>query len=217
MAMMFDAGFAADQCSHPGTAALTASLLTDGTKTRDALCMSDDLQRLGAQWQGGSILDASTVFLSALKPKLDDSRALFAEVILHPRFSKHGFRAREPGNPFEGIVGNRVPLVLLDRGVPGLQAAFVGVNDEEVGLLATRHLLERGCKRIAHPASLDISTGRGRFEGYRKALESAGLGGGPDFVIRIPSADSRSAENGFEADAAASRPRSAPRRNFLFQ
>jgi LacI family transcriptional regulator len=105
----------------------------------------------------------------------------------------------EPGNPFDRIISNRVPLVLLDRDVPGLHAAFVGVDDEEVGLMATRHLLEKGCRRIAHLAGPDISTARGRLEGYRKALQSAGLGVRSDYVIRIPSADSRSAENGFEA------------------
>jgi LacI family transcriptional regulator len=107
--------------------------------------------------------------------------------------------ATQQGNPFERIAGNRVPLVLLDRAVPGLQAAFVGVNDEEVGFLAARHLLDKGCRRIAHLGGPDISTGRGRFDGYRKAVESAGLRVRPDYVIRIPSADSRSAENGFEA------------------
>lgn len=107
--------------------------------------------------------------------------------------------ALEPGNPFERIINNRIPLVLLDREVPGLPAAFVGVNDEEVGLMATRHLLEKGCRRIAHLAGPDISTGRGRLEGYRKAVEAAGLQVRPDYVIRIPSADFLSAENGFEA------------------
>jgi LacI family transcriptional regulator len=107
--------------------------------------------------------------------------------------------ATQPGNPFERIAGNKVPLVLLDRAVPGLRAAFVGVNDEEAGFLATRHLLDRGCRRIAHLAGPDISTARGRLEGYRRAVESAGLQVYPDYVVPIPSADSRSAENGFEA------------------
>jgi LacI family transcriptional regulator len=106
--------------------------------------------------------------------------------------------AMEPGNPFERITGNKVPLVLLDRTVPGLEAAFVGVNDEEAGFLATRHLIDRGCRRIAHLAGPDISTGRGRLEGYYKAVESAGLCMSPDYVIPIPSADSRGAEYGFE-------------------
>lgn len=106
--------------------------------------------------------------------------------------------ATQPGNPFERITGNKVPLVLLDRAVPGIEAAFVGVNDEAAGFLATRHLLDRGCRKIAHLAGPDISTGRGRLEGYRRAIESAGLRVCPDYVIPIPSADSRGAENGFE-------------------
>jgi LacI family transcriptional regulator len=107
--------------------------------------------------------------------------------------------ATQEGNPFERIAGNKVPLVLLDRDVAGVHAVFVGVNDEEAGFLATRHLLERGCRRIAHLAGPDISTGRGRFKGYRRAVESAGHKVRPEYVIRISSADSRGAENGFEA------------------
>jgi LacI family transcriptional regulator len=107
--------------------------------------------------------------------------------------------ATQPGNPFQRIAANKVPLVLLDRAVLGLQTAFVGVNDEEVGFIATRHLLDRGCRRIAHLGGPEISTGRGRSEGYCKALESAGLRVQPEYLIRIPSADSLSAENGFDA------------------
>ncbi len=107
--------------------------------------------------------------------------------------------ATQKGNPFERIASNKVPLVLLDRAVPGVRAAFVGVNDEEAGFLATRHLIDRGCRRVAHLAGPDISTGRGRFNGYRKALESARLKVRSEYVIKIPSADSSSAENGFEA------------------
>jgi zinc protease len=90
--MLFDAGYAADQFGSPGAASLTMTLLTDGTRTRDALQISDDLQRLGAQLQAGSDLDASTIFLSALKPKLDDSLALFADVILNPSFPDADFQ-----------------------------------------------------------------------------------------------------------------------------
>ena len=91
-AMLFDAGYASDQFANPGTATLAMTLLTDGTKSRNALEISDDLQRLGAQLQANSRLDASTVFLSALKPKLDDSLALFADVILNPSFPDSDFQ-----------------------------------------------------------------------------------------------------------------------------
>jgi zinc protease len=89
--MIFDAGYAADKPGYAGTASLAMTLLTDGTKTRTALQISDELQRLGAQLQAGSSLDGSTVFLSAIKPKLSDSLALFADVILNPSFPDADF------------------------------------------------------------------------------------------------------------------------------
>ena len=45
---------------------------------------------------------------------------------------------------------NPIPLVFVNRSIPGEKANFVGVNDDEIGFLATEHLIEQGCKRIAH-------------------------------------------------------------------
>jgi zinc protease len=66
--MLFDAGYAADKQGYAGAASLEMTLLTDGNKSRSALQISDALERLVAQLQAGSSLDASTVFLSAIKP-----------------------------------------------------------------------------------------------------------------------------------------------------
>ena len=90
-AMVFDAGFAADQFGNPGTVSLASTLLIDGTKSRDALQISDELQRLGAQLNASSSLDASTVSLSAIKTKLDPSLTLFADAILNPSFPAADF------------------------------------------------------------------------------------------------------------------------------
>jgi zinc protease len=90
--MIFDAGFASDQFANPGTAALAATLLTNGTKTRDALQISEESQRLGAQLSAASNLDSTTVTLSAVKPKLDGSLALFADLILNPSFPQADFQ-----------------------------------------------------------------------------------------------------------------------------
>ncbi len=89
--MVFDAGFAADQFGNPGTGLLAATLLTDGTRTRDALHISDELDRLGAQMSASSTLDTTTVSLSAIKPKLDESLAIFADTILNPSFPESDF------------------------------------------------------------------------------------------------------------------------------
>jgi zinc protease len=124
-AMLFDAGYAADQLGIPGTASLTATLMTDGTRTRNALQISDDLERLGAQVQASSSLDATTVFLSALKPKLEDSLALFADVVLNPSFPDADFQREkklmlariEQEKVSPGSIASRVlPALLYGKG-----------------------------------------------------------------------------------------------------
>ncbi|MCL4780736.1 MAG: insulinase family protein [Gammaproteobacteria bacterium] len=84
--LLLDAGFAADQFARPGTANLTMAMLDEGTKTRDALQISEQLALLGASLGASSGLDSSSVNLSALADKLDPSLELFADVILNPVF-----------------------------------------------------------------------------------------------------------------------------------
>ncbi len=63
--------------------------------------------------------------------------------------------------------------VLVDRDIPGLKANYVGVDDEEIGYLATSHLVEQGCRRVAHIQGPENSPAKGRLRGYRRALENA--------------------------------------------
>ena len=90
-----DAGYAADQFAHPGTARLAATLLTNGTKKRSALEISDETQLLGAVLNAGSNLDFSSVHLSALKVNLDASLDLFGDVILNPAFPQADFKRQQ--------------------------------------------------------------------------------------------------------------------------
>ncbi|MDO8589014.1 MAG: GntR family transcriptional regulator [Armatimonadota bacterium] len=67
-------------------------------------------------------------------------------------------------------------IVLVDREIPGLECDYVGVDNADGAFQATLHLISHGHKRIGHithlvqPTSLKL-----RIEGYRRALESAGL------------------------------------------
>ncbi|HUR46112.1 MAG TPA: insulinase family protein, partial [Candidatus Saccharimonadales bacterium] len=90
--MIIDAGYAADQFGAPGTAKLSMSMLDEGTKTRSSLEINDQLARLGASLSTGSDLDTSHVNLSAMKPNLDPSLELFADVILNPSFPEPDFK-----------------------------------------------------------------------------------------------------------------------------
>ncbi|HLF20400.1 MAG TPA: pitrilysin family protein, partial [Bacteroidota bacterium] len=89
--MLFDAGYAADQFAAPGTANMAMNMMDEGTKTRTALQISEELQLLGANLGSGSNLDMSNVFLSALKSNLDASLDIYADVILNPSFPKEDF------------------------------------------------------------------------------------------------------------------------------
>lgn len=77
---------------------------------------------------------------------------------------------------FQNLQEGGIPLVFFDRIAPGINADQVIIDDIEASYDATRHLIENGCKRIAHfagPQSLLI--GRNRLQGYINALTEAGL------------------------------------------
>jgi zinc protease len=89
--LLLDAGYAADQFGIPGTASLAMAMLDEGTRTRTAIGISDELASLGANLSTGSGLDMSGVTLEALKDKLDPSLAVFADVVLNPSFPRTDF------------------------------------------------------------------------------------------------------------------------------
>ena len=96
----------------------------------------------------------------------------------------------------ERILHEGPPLVLVDRRFPALKANYVGIDDEAVGQMATEHLIEIGCKRIAHLRGPDTSGGRGRLSGYLKALASHGMTAPPEYISAQGPADVHSIESG---------------------
>ncbi|RJP72976.1 MAG: insulinase family protein [Ignavibacteriales bacterium] len=84
--LLVDAGYAADQFAAPGVANMTLNMMDEGTKTKDALQISEALLKLGAQLSTSSSLDLCNVYLSSLKQNLDKSLELWADVILNPSF-----------------------------------------------------------------------------------------------------------------------------------
>ncbi|WP_132055757.1 M16 family metallopeptidase [Pseudocnuella soli] len=91
MSLMINAGYAADQFGQPGLASLVGSMLTEGTKTRSSLQLSDQMADLGASVSSYSDLDNTYLYLSALKSNLDPSLALFSDVLLNPAFPQKDF------------------------------------------------------------------------------------------------------------------------------
>src|SRR5207248_4961500 len=58
---------------------------------------------------------------------------------------------------FKLLHSRKIPYVLIDRLPDSVNANFVGVKNEEIGALATSHLIAQGCRRIAHIRGPEIS------------------------------------------------------------
>jgi predicted Zn-dependent peptidase len=80
-------GGGANPPGQAGLADLTANLLDEGTKTRSALQIAEQIGELGATLATSSSWDASMVSLSTLTRSLDSAVAIWADVIAHPAFS----------------------------------------------------------------------------------------------------------------------------------
>jgi len=84
---------------------------------------------------------------------------------------------------FDKIEARGVPYVLIDRHISNSRASYVGADDVAIGRLATNHLIERGCRRIAHIAGPQLTTGAGRRQGYQEALAAAGIAAPASYVV----------------------------------
>jgi len=80
----------------------------------------------------------------------------------------------------DGTLGKRLErlqnVVLLDEDVAGTVAPKIFIDNHMGGLLATRHLIEQGHRRLAHvtgPAG--VMSVKERFAGFRQAMAEAGL------------------------------------------
>ena len=71
---------------------------------------------------------------------------------------------------FRRIEAQGKPYVLIDRKFLGLASSFVGNDDRLIGGIATEHLIENGCRRIAYIGGKDVSPAVERLEGHRNVL-----------------------------------------------
>jgi LacI family transcriptional regulator len=71
---------------------------------------------------------------------------------------------------------NKIPIVLIDRSIPGFQTDLVRCNSEGGAYDLIEHLIELGHERIVTiTGPRGVSTSEDRVSGYRRALSEAGL------------------------------------------
>ena len=86
LSMNIDGGYSADDPKKPGVAGMTMQMITEGTTSRGALQIADELASLGMNLNAGGGLDQVRISMSALTDKLDAGLALYSDIVLHPSF-----------------------------------------------------------------------------------------------------------------------------------
>ncbi|HUP65195.1 MAG TPA: pitrilysin family protein [Thermoanaerobaculia bacterium] len=182
MALAVDAGYAADPSDAAGTASLAMELMDEGTKTRDAFRIADELDALGARISTASALDLSLVRLQALPMNLRPSLEIFADVVLNPSFPQEMVDlekkrriadiAQEKANP--NSIVNRVIPALLYGPDHAYGKPITGSGFEETVAAMSREDLAAWQRTWFRPnASTLIVTGDVTMDELLPALESA--------------------------------------------
>jgi LacI family transcriptional regulator len=77
-----------------------------------------------------------------------------------------------------------IPIVLLDRKSPGIEAPLISVENEVGAYQATRYLIELGHQRIVFLMTLEaISTQQDRLDGFRRACQEANISVNENWII----------------------------------
>jgi LacI family transcriptional regulator len=85
---------------------------------------------------------------------------------------------------FRNFINQGIPMVFFDRVCPELITDRVITNDEGGAFIATEHLINIGCKRIAHfAAPQNLLIGQGRLSGYLRALKQYHIPYDPNLIL----------------------------------
>ena len=79
-------GSGANPVDKPGLANFTAAMLDEGTETKSALQIADEVAQLGGSLTTSSTMDASQASASSLKRTFPEMLTLLADVVRHPNF-----------------------------------------------------------------------------------------------------------------------------------
>jgi zinc protease len=128
--VVIGAGGGEDPATRAGAAAMTATLATQGTRTRSAPEIATELEVLGAEISSGAGWDSSTLGVSAPAPGFEAAAAILAELAIAPALSPEELERqrqqaldgldvamRQPGS-LAGLVAPRVAYGAAAYGHP---------------------------------------------------------------------------------------------------
>lgn len=84
--------------------------------------------------------------------------------------------------PFKMLQERNIPFVFCNRGINGIVAPAVISNSFYGGYIATKHLIKQGFRKIAYISNPMYQVSLDRYQGYRSAIEEAGIDAGDEYV-----------------------------------
>jgi zinc protease len=145
-------GSDANPLDKPGLANFAAAMLDEGTTTRNALQIADEVAQLGASLGISSSMDATTLSARSLSKNFSSTLNLLADVTLRPSF---------PAEEIERQRASRLAQLVQQRDNPGQVAAQVTAS----ALYGPKH--PYGFMEIGTEAALK-GMSRADFEAYWK-------------------------------------------------
>jgi len=117
--LVVKSGSDANPSDQPGLAGFTADMLDEGTATRSAPRIADEIAQLGAFLDSAASSDASTVSLLALRATFPQALDVLADVVLRPAF---------PTAEVERQRASRIGELTQQRDDPALVAAVAAAG-----------------------------------------------------------------------------------------
>lgn len=170
----------------------TARRLASGRSGLIALLMEESSEEffLNPFWgqvvQGFStaITDAGLHPVLLVRPKSGSEDSLFTTLQAGQMDGLAIFSWHRPAKSFEKLVDPKMAVVFGGDLGGSKKYPFVDVDNVKGGYLATKHLIDSGCKNIATlTGDLKLQSARDRLDGYEQALSSAGIKLNDDLVI----------------------------------
>src|SRR5688572_16597169 len=107
--LVLRSGSDANPVDKPGLASFTADVLDQGTATRNAVQLAEEVAQIGASLTTATSLDATTVSTSSLSRNFPAALAIAADVVLHPSF---------PSEEVDRVRSTRLTTLVQHRGNP---------------------------------------------------------------------------------------------------
>jgi zinc protease len=196
--LVVKSGSDANPDDQPGLSGFTAQMLQEGTATRSAPRIADEIAQLGAFLGSGSSTDSSTVSLLSLRATFAQALDVLADVVQHPAFptaeverqraARLGALAQQRDNPESvaavasvgALYGAKHPY---GYGQLGTEQAIRAVTRDDLYQFWRRHYVPANAALIVSgDITLDElrSLATARFGGWPRILPAPGLPGDPD-------------------------------------